>query len=638
MRLTQKCPRPAAVLLAFTLLIAIVPGLSAAEKLTPDRVAALIPQFFKLHFSQHEMDAPFMKRLLKLLAEQLDPTRSFYLKDEVDTLVNLPEKDLRALAEKSLGGDFTHFRALVKSFLDTQIARDEALYASLEKRADEIRAKGNAEDKGEDKEIEPVKWAERPATQEERENRLYKATVELYRVNKAYLSEPEAVKMALQTMREERDKWPKISLDEEVPKLFLKSFMLALDPHTEYLDADDEEEFNVRLERSFAGIGVQIRPCPLGAQIEDIIKGGPSEKSGKFGRGDQIVAVDSFPLAGLPINKVVKRIKGEKGTAVKLTVLKHDTKKSEVVTLTRDTIELADMRVKGKTYDTPQGPVGLISVQAFYAGVHNDVRERIKELSRDKPLAGVVLDLRYNAGGYLEEAVGLAGLFIDSGPIVGERDGGGRIHWNHDPEHDVAYGGPLAVLANQFSASASEIVAGALKDYNRAVIVAPTATFGKGTVQRVIPLNNLNLPGDIKITTHMYFLAGGDSVQLKGVEPDVVIPGAKLMEDEGMLERTSENAMPWRSIKGKLDKARAEIKMWRDWKTTNIPLLQEKSVKRVAENADFMAITNPPKTDKQPDEPPPDKENLKDPQADEAVAIVRDMIPTFPAVQKRAAK
>ena len=189
------------------------------------------------------------------------------------------------------------------------------------------------------------------------------------------------------------------------------------------------------------------------------------------------------------------------------------------------------------------------------------------------------------------------------------------------------------------SASASEIVAGALKDYGRAVIVGPTATFGKGTVQRVIPLSALNLPGDIKITTHMYFLAGGDSVQLKGVEPDVTIPGAKLMEDEGMLERTNENAIPWRSIKGKLDKTKAEIKMWGEWKTKNVPSLQEKSVKRVAENGDFKAITDPKaKKDKQPDEPPPDKDNVKDPQADEAVNITRDMAASWPAIEKQAAK
>src|SRR5439155_18336176 len=127
----------------------------------------------------------------------------------------------------------------------------------------------------------------------------------------------------------------------------------------------------------------------------------------------------------------------------------------------------------------------------------------------------------------------------------------------------------------------------------RAVIVGPTASFGKGTVQRVIPLSALNLPGDIKITTHQYFLAGGDSVQLRGVEPDVTIPGAKLMEEEGMLERTNENAIPWRSVKGKLDKSRAEIKMWHDWKAINVSLLQEKSVKRVAENPDLKALSDP---------------------------------------------
>jgi carboxyl-terminal processing protease len=171
------------------------------------------------------------------------------------------------------------------------------------------------------------------------------------------------------------------------------------------------------------------------------------------------------------------------------------------------------------------------------------------------------------------------------------------------------------------------------------VIVGPTASFGKGTVQRVIPLSALNLPGDIKITTHQYFLAGGDSVQLRGVEPDVTIPGAKLMEEEGMLERTNENAIPWRAIKGKLDKSRAEIKMWHDWKTGNVQQLQEKSVKRVAENAELKALGEKSKKEKRvEDEPPADKDNVKDLQAEEAVAIVRDMVSSWPAIEKQAAK
>jgi len=640
-------------LLRTVLLVALllIPSLTApaAEKLTSEQVAALLPQLFKLHLSEHEMDAPFMRRLLKQMVEQLDPTSSFFIKSEAEALYQLPDKELRALAEKTLLGDFSHYREMMVNFKAVQIKRDEELYAAIESRGEEIKAKGNAEKDDDD---EPdIKWTQRPETHPERERRLFRAAADLYRLNKSYLSEAEALKMALLTLREEREKWTKIDIDAEVPKIFLKSFMLALDSHTEYFDAEDEDDFNARLERNFAGIGIQIRPCPLGAQVDDIIKGGPSEKSGKFARGDQIIAVDNFTLAGLKINEIVKKIKGEKGTEVKLTVLKKDTKKTEVITIVRDTIELADMRVKGKRFETAKGTVGLIAVQAFYEGVHNDVRERIKELEKDKPLAGVVLDLRYNAGGYLEEAVGLAGLFITSGPIVAEQDGARHIHWTQDDNPEVAYTGPLVVLVNQFSASASEIVAGALKDYGRAVVVAPTQTYGKGTVQRVIPLAPLNLPGDIKITTHQYFLAGGDSVQLKGVEPDIVIPGAKLIEDEGMLERSTENPIPWRRIKGKLDKSRPDVKKWVEWKTKNVALLQQKSAERVANNPEFTDIADPRKRRERmeaqrklserlnADEPGVDGDkNAKDPQADEAALIIQDMVESWPSTARHASK
>jgi carboxyl-terminal processing protease len=619
----------------------------AAEKLEAEQVAALAPQLFKLHLSQHEMDTPFTKRLLKEFVNQLDTGKNFFLKGEAEAAFNLGDEELTKLSARSMEGDFSHYRKLLKGFLDTQINRDDALYTGLENRADEIKAKAAEEEEDEAKQI---KWTERPATEADREKRVIKMAAEFYKVNKAYLSDVEAMKMALQTVREEREKWKKIKVEDEVGKLYLKSFMLALDPHTEYFDADDEEEFAERLERSFAGIGVQIRPCPLGAQIEDIIKGGPSEKSGKFSRGDQIVAVDSVSLAGLPINKIVRKIKGEKGTEVKLTVLKRESKQTEIVAIKRDTIVLADMRVKGKKIETAAGPVGIISVQAFYVGVHTDVRDRIKELSKEKPLAGVILDLRFNAGGYLEEAVGLAGLFIDSGPVVGERDGAGRIHWNDDTDHEVSYSGPLVVLTNQFSASASEIVAGALKDYGRALVVAPTQTFGKGTVQRVIPLAGLNLPGEVKITTHQYFLAGGESVQLKGVEPDVVIPGPKLLEDDGMLERATENAVPWNKIKGKLDKNRNDVKAWTNWKTKSLALLQENSKKRVEANPELKDLSDPKKKPKEtkatpsqlrPDEAPPlvdEKKDVKDLQAEEAAAVIQDMVnASFPAMDKHAA-
>jgi carboxyl-terminal processing protease len=695
---------------------------TAADKLRPEYIANLLPQILEIHLKQHEMDVPFMRRLLKEFVEELDPSKSFLLKPEAEALTNLKDDELSDLALKvRFDGDFSHFRTLLQKYIDTQIARDADVYAKLGDRAQEIKDKAKQRDEifkarraakttdtpktdtpktdppkdpavptpptpgdpkikkddtdadEEEKDPDGIVWKQRPTTNEEREKRLIIGAGALYTMYKSYLNEEQAMKQAIQGMQRERNVWlnlkekeserrakGEMTRDEKVYKMFLKSFMMALDPHSDYLEGEDEDEFTTHMERSFFGIGVQIRPCPLGAYVEEVIKGGPSDKSKRFGKGDQIIAVDDVVLAGKTINEIVKLIKGEKGTEVKLRLLKKqtpdkDAQDVESVTLRRDTIELADMRVKGKKYDTANGPVGVIYVNAFYNGVHKDVRDRINELSKEKPLTGVVLDLRWNTGGYLEEAIGLAGLFVDSGWVVGERDARNKVIWQDTPNPRAEFKMPLVVLVNQFSASASEIVTGTLKAYGRAVVVAHTQTFGKGTVQKVLPLGSQRLPGEIKITTDQYFLANGSSVQLKGIDPDVVIPGPKLVVDDGYLERATPNAIEWNKIPGKLEVTRPDVKSWMEWRNENLPRLQEKSNARVAANPELRDAFDPKKRknkedaatppDQQPDKnedakdskdakDPKDKEKEKDVQAEEAVAIVNDMIPTWSTLGK----
>jgi len=707
------------LVLGFALLICFssVPA-RAAEKLTCERVKELLPQFFQYHLREREMNGPFMKRVLKEFVNQLDPAKSFFLKSEAEALIELSPVELAALASQASAGDFSHFTKLLNNFLETQIGRDKALYDGLENRAEEIKTLSKEKPKdavanGHGKETPPekappaqadqkaavekdtplakedvessedgVRWNERPKTQAERETRLLKAAAMYFRVNQSYMSDKDALAQSLLTIRDERKHWQAVKVEDEIPKLFLKSFMQAMDPHTAYMDAEEDEEFTSRLEPSFAGIGVQIRPCPLGAFIEDIIQGGPSERSGKLARGDQIVSVDDAALAGLSINKIVRRIKGKKGTEVRLTLLKLDTKKTENITLVRDTIKLGTMRVKPKKFETPAGLVGMVTVQTFYRsendsdghtnGVTEELRDRIIQLGKDRPLAGLVLDLRDNHGGYLEEAVALAGLFIPTGKVVGERDRLNRVDWKSSPGNMV-YSGPLVILVNQFSASASEIVAGALKDYGRAVIVSsveldsagkvvglkdngkvvtlPGAqTFGKGTVQRVLPLSGLNLPGEVKITTHQYYLPGGASVQQKGVEPDVLIPGPRLYAD--LLEKAAENSIPWDKISGGLKADDPDVRLWTEWKKQNVAMLQEKSSQRVATNTELkdyfdlkkrrakLDAENPPDKVRNPDEAPPltdIKKDEKDPVAEEAAAVVQDMLATWPKSENKQA-
>jgi carboxyl-terminal processing protease len=658
------------VVLAAVLAITVSSVSFAGERLTAERAAALVPQLFQLHLREKRLDVPFMKRMLKEVLGNLDPTKSMFTKAEADALLNLPDDQLQKLAAQSLSGDFSFYKKVLEDFLNVQVARDDPFYAALEGRKDEIQvilkemdAKFEAQVKnGEDAKDDPddIKWTERPADQADREKRILRAVAQWYRGNKTYLSDEEAFKQACQTLKVERERWKKLNVENEVPKLFLKSFMSAMDPHTAYFDAEEDEEFTTKLEPSFAGIGVQIRPCPLGAQVEEVIKGGPAERHGGFDKGDQIVRVDDTVLAGMPINKVVRYIKGERGTEVKLTVLKKSNKESQIIALKRDNINLGDMRVKGKAFNTPAGRVGLVSAQAFYRdgevdgthqnGVSEDVRDRIMDLEKEGPLAGLVLDLRDNHGGYLDEAVKMAGLFIRSGPVVGEKDGIGRISWKKDTDDTIYFEKPMVVLINQFSASASEIVAGTLQDYGRALIVGSTQSFGKGTVQRVLPLANIKLPGEIKITTHQYFVAGGGSVQQKGVEPDIKIKGGKLLEEA--LERADENCVPWAKIDNPLDPEHLpDVKIWQDFKAKNTAMLQENSKLRVAANKEYQdfydiklrrakALERQKELEKNPAaaEELEKKDELKDFQAEEAAAIVSDMSPLWPNSSKQAAK
>jgi carboxyl-terminal processing protease len=647
------------ILLALTALS----RLQASERITENQVASLVPRLFDMHLKQHAMDAAFMRRTLKEFLTQLDPGKCFFLKSEADAIVNQSDADISRLEDHVLQGDLSNFRVLLSSFVEKQTARDEALYAGLDKFGEAVKGgkpatpppatdDGAAQDPkiptAAEDDDDKINWQEYPQTNADREARLLRRTRNTFEGNRAYLSESDAFTLALQTVRRERQKWVDMSAadrDAETPKLFLRSFMNAMDPHTDYFD-DDEEEFSGRLERNFAGIGIQIRPCPLGVYVEEIIKGGPSERSANLFPGDQITAVDGYALAGLPITRSVKRIKGERGTDVRLTVLRRGTKKSEDVSLRRDTVELAGLRVKGKTIAVKNLTIGVVSVQTFYRGVHNDIRDRLRELSGRRQLDGVVLDLRGNHGGYLDEAIGVAGLFLDRASVVGERDSDGKIDWK-DSSDSPYYSGPLVVLTNQFSASASEIVAGALQDHNRALVVSSSQTFGKGTVQRVVQLSMYNAPGEIKITTHQYFLPSGNSVQSKGVEPDVAIPGPKL--DKDSLESGNENALPFARIDSHTGKMKGEFRLRTEWKARLLADIMARSKERITaaktEWADAFdtkkkRAADAAKAAKDPNEAPPPADPAKDEkdlQAIEAAAIAADIGESWPHWSREAA-
>ena len=364
---------------------------------------------------------------------------------------------------------------------------------------------------------------------------------------------------------------------EDAFQSFLNAYTATVDPHTDYMNPRTAKLFNQSMSLSLEGIGAQLTKQDDVVVIRELIAGGPAMLSGKFKVGDRIVAVGqgaSGPMedvVGWRLDDVVEKIKGAKGTQVRLDVIPGEAtldSKPVRIALNRARIKLEEQAAKSEILDVPadaQGAakrIGVIKLPAFYqdfegrrsrngeyTSATRDVA-RLLERFKTQRVDGVVLDLRSNGGGSLNEAIELTGLFIDKGPVVQVREAGGRIAVEGDRTPGVTWDGPLAVLVNRGSASASEIFAGAIQDYGRGLVIGET-TFGKGTVQNIVPLdrwpaNEGDRYGHVKLTIAQFFLPGGSSTQNKGVVPDIAFPVTVDASEYG--ESTYDNALEWRQI------------------------------------------------------------------------------------------
>ncbi len=357
---------------------------------------------------------------------------------------------------------------------------------------------------------------------------------------------------------------------------FLNAYTQAIEPHTNYFSPRDSETFDISMRLSLEGIGALLERDGEYTQVRSIVPGGPASLDGRLQPGDRIVGVgqdtagEVTDVVGWRLDDVVDLIRGPKGTVVRLEILPADAPPgdtSDVLALTRDEVKLEAQAAQKDLIRVPDGErtrrIGVIKLPGFYLDMEgrarnepgyrsstNDVRRLINEL-RGEDIDGLIVDLRDNGGGALSEAVSMTGLFIDNGPVVQVRDNRGRIKVEADFEPGMAWDGPLAVLVNRYSASASEIFAAAIQDYRRGLVIGE-ATFGKGTVQNLIDLdaafsssNDARL-GQLKLTMAQFFRVNGGSTQLKGVIPDIAIPSALDPEDVG--ESAYNNALPWTEI------------------------------------------------------------------------------------------
>ncbi len=366
----------------------------------------------------------------------------------------------------------------------------------------------------------------------------------------------------------------------DVQEMFLSSFTRMYDPHSAYLSSDTLQDFSIQMKLSLIGIGAVLGIEEDGnCIVREVKPGSPADLSGLIRNNDKIIAVqqpggENIEIIGMKLRRIVDMIRGAKGSKVILTILPHDavdTSKTRLVTITRDVIKLDESRASAAIYDLPgennqTTPVGVITLNSFYGPSEDstagesrntttqDVAELIGKL-KTQGIKGLVVDLRRNGGGLLSEAVDLTGLFIKQGPVVQVRDSMGRLQVDSDTDTTISYDGPLAVLTSRFSASASEIFAGALQNYGRAVIVGDSTTHGKGTVQAVLELKNF-LPrlsqntgptGAAKLTYQKFYLPNGASTQKKGVTPDVALPSIDDFLPIG--EADLPHALMWDEIK-----------------------------------------------------------------------------------------
>ncbi|MDP3536906.1 MAG: carboxy terminal-processing peptidase [Halomonas sp.] len=352
---------------------------------------------------------------------------------------------------------------------------------------------------------------------------------------------------------------------EDVFGLLMASVASTIDPHTGYLSPRQGESFDIQMSLSLEGIGALLQADGEYVKVSSLVPGGPADRAGVLEPADRIIAVgqeegEMVNVVGMRLDNVVDLIRGPKGSVVRLDVVPAqavDMTRSQIVEITRDTVSLEDQAAKSEIVEVNRDGkphrIGIINIPTFYVdfdawqageeeyrSTTRDVAREVEKLKQEG-VEGIVLDLRNNGGGALQEANSLIGLFIDRGPTVQVRDAQGRIQLYGDTEAGTLYDGPLTVLVNRLSASASEIFAGAIQDYGRGIVVG-TPTFGKGTVQTLNDLSH----GQIKLTRAKFYRISGDSTQNRGVVPDITFPS--LIDPERIGESSLDNALAWDTV------------------------------------------------------------------------------------------
>ena len=587
------------LLLRLALLLFLFPSFLAAQdekqKLTGPVVKGIVEQFVSMHYAQKPLDDEMSAKIFKLYLNRLDPAHYYFLAADVNEF----QKYETRIDDMLLRGKV---KLALEIFERFKVRLSERLAMMEEFLAEDFDF---SRDANWTLERDDLPYPE--TTEEARKIWRTKIKFDLLTLKLADTSIKDGKE---RLMKRVRGMWKDFSQyeNDDVVSIFLNSMAAAYDPHSSYLAAQDLKNFDISIKLSLEGIGAVLRWEDGYTVVNSIVPGGAAARHGKLKADDRIIAVaqgeEAFEsVIDMRLNNVVQLIRGKRGTKVGLQILRKTKKGFDTLKLVivRDKIILKDGEARMQIFVHPSpeenktaqetNRIGVIKLPSFYVDFNDrrknpknykssssDVKKHLKEFVREN-VDGVILDLRSNGGGGLDEAINMAGLFIGHNPVVIVRQSGGRRVTVHRSRERAVYDGPLLIMLNRYSASASEILAGAMHDYQRAILAGDTTTFGKGTVQNIFQLPEGY--GALKVTIAQFYRVSGWSTQNRGVETSLVLPSLYNARDIG--ESTLDNALPWRSIDQVSYRVSGNLKKV-------LPKLKQLSENRIANSEFFQKV------------------------------------------------
>ncbi|MGQ0286300.1 carboxy terminal-processing peptidase [Pasteurellaceae bacterium 22721_9_1] len=551
-----------------------IPSSTEENSLATKRVTTRLTQS---HYRKFQLDDAFSNKIFDRYINQLDYSHNLFIQSDVDELrakyANVLDDQLN---EGNLEAAFAIYDLMTRrryeryayalSLLDKEpnlngqdqieIDRTKAAFPKTKEEADQLWEQRVKQDII-DLKLKDKNWAE-----------VKKTLVKRYNL---------AIRRLTQTK------------SDDITQTYLNALAREIDPHTSYLGPRAAKSFNESMNLSLEGIGATLRQEDDITTIQSLVPGAPAARSKKLAAGDKIIGVGQATgeiedVVGWRLDDVVDKIKGKKGSKVRLEVEPAKGGKTKIITLVRDKVRIEDSAAKLTVEKVGSENVAVIKIPTFYIGLTDDVRKLLKEM-KAKKASSLIIDLRENGGGALTEAVGLTGLFISDGPVVQVRDAYNRIRVHEDPDNAQVYSGPLLVMINRHSASASEIFSAAIQDYNRGIVVGQN-TFGKGTVQQSRTLNfvydlDQEPLGFIQYTIQKFYRIDGGSTQIKGVAPDIKFP--EIIDAKETGEEKEDNALAW-------DKIPSANYSQSESARDAVPQLEAKHEQRIAKDPEFIAL------------------------------------------------